>query len=622
MQITPLPAPLSTLSAAECQILAPYLEKATFSAGQCLFRAGDVGDSCYLIDTGTVRIELPDDGSAPDNDDAVLGFLGPGSILGELSVLDQLPRSASAFAHTSVAARRISVAGLTMLAHSSPELALRLIAALGRSAALKTRANNDRLAELLLPPPDPLVEVLVAHALAAQRAIVDWPEKRIDTLLHALAQAVADHAEELAVATVAETGMGNVPDKTLKNRLASLGIWAELAGLSGQGEIGFDSQHQVAEVASPVGIVVGLIPATHPVATFIFKTLIAIKGRNALILSPSRRAQQVSQQVGTLLQQVLHEHGAPCELVQWLGASSRQTTAALMRHSQVGLVLATGGRAMVKAAYRSGTPAIGVGPGNAPALISADADLRHAARGIVRSKAFDNGLICGAENHLVVEARVRERLIRELECHGAAVLTEEERRRFLDAAVDPETHRFKAGIIGQDATTLAALAQIQRPYPIQLLVIPTEVVTAENELAVEKLAPILSLFTVADVAEGLRVCRALLEIDGSGHTAIIHTRNAALSERFAAAMPASRILVNSPGTQGVLGVTTGLTPSMTLGCGTWGGTSTTDSVTYRHLLNIKRVAYYTSERARQGAFGRGVLEPHRMWRQYDDNAKE
>jgi acetaldehyde dehydrogenase / alcohol dehydrogenase len=610
MHFTPLATPLDTLPTAERQLLEPYLELLTFPAGHCLFRAGVVGDSWYLIDAGTVRIELPDDGGPADHDDTVLGFLGPGSILGELSVLDQLPRSASAFAHTSVQARRISVAGLTVLARSSPALALRLTAALGRSASLKTRANNDRLAELLLPQADRVVEALVAQALAAQRAITDWPEERIDQLLLALAQTIADHAEELAVATVAETGMGNVPDKTLKNRVASLGIWTELAGHTGHGEIGFDSQHQVAEIASPVGIVVGLIPATHPVATFIFKTLIALKGRNALILSPSRRAQQVSQQVGTLLQQVLHEHGAPCELVQWLGASSRQTTAAVMRHPQVGLVLATGGRAMVKAAYRSGTPAIGVGPGNAPVLISADADLRHAARSIVRSKAFDNGLICGAENHLVVEARVRARLISELEGQGVAVLTPGESARFRNAAVDPQTHRFKAGIIGQDATTLAALAQIQRPYPIQLLVIPTEAVAAENELAVEKLAPILSLFTVADVAEGLRVCRALLEIDGSGHTAIIHTRNAELSERFAEEMLASRILVNSPGTQGVLGLTTGLIPSMTLGCGTWGGTSTTDSVTYRHLLNIKRIAYYTSERAGREAFDPHALQPH------------
>jgi acetaldehyde dehydrogenase/alcohol dehydrogenase len=458
---------------------------------------------------------------------------------------------------------------------------------------------------MLLPAPlvsqeDPLVEELIDRALVAQRLIEGWDEARIDQLLLALAQAVADRAEELAIATVDETGMGNVPDKTLKNRIASLGIYRQLAGQVGQGLLGFDSKRMVAEVASPVGIVVGLVPATHPVAAFIFKALIAIKGRNALILSPSRRAQQVSNQVGALIQGVLRQHGAPAELVQWTQANSRATTDALMGHQQVGLVLATGGAAMVRAAYRSGRPAIGVGPGNAPVLISADADLDHVARGAVLSKSFDNGLICGAENNLVVEAGVRERLIEELERAGAAVLTAEEAGRFLYEVVDPQTQRLQSRIVGQNAATLAALAQIRRRYPIQLLVIPTEAVAAENYLAAEKLAPVLSLFTVADVDEGLRVCRALLEVDGTGHTAIIHTQDSGLSQRFAAQMPASRILVNSPGTQGVLGLTTGLMPSMTLGCGSWGGTSTTDSITYRHLLNIKRVAYYTPDRGKLG----------------------
>src|SRR3954447_19578677 len=235
------------------------------------------------------------------------------------------------------------------------------------------------------PPVNDLVEELIARAQAAQQLLEQWTEADIDELLHALAQSVADHAEDLAVATVAETGMGSVHDKTLKNRIASIGIWERLAGHSGHGLIGFDAQRQVAEVANPVGIVVGLVPATHPVATFIFKTLIAIKGRNALILSPSRRAQQVSNQVGALIQQVLRQHGAPAEAVQWVSAhSSHQLTATLMRHAGVGLVLATGGTAMVKVAYSSGTPAIGVGPGNAPVLISADADISYVARGTVQ----------------------------------------------------------------------------------------------------------------------------------------------------------------------------------------------------------------------------------------------
>ncbi len=443
------------------------------------------------------------------------------------------------------------------------------------------------------PSTHPVVEALVNQALAAQRQIEDWSEARIDALLHTLATAVADQAYPLAAATVAETGMGNVRDKTLKNVIASTGIYQHLAGQIGHGEISFDEERQVAEIASPMGVIVGLVPATHPVATFIFKALIAIKGRNAIILSPSRRAHHVSQQVGAIIRQALGAADAPTGLVQWLGDPySRETTAALMSHRRVGLLLATGGQAMVHAAYRSGTPAIGVGPGNAPALISADADLRHVARSVVESKSFDNGLICGAENHLVVEAGARVRLIAELMQQGAAILTRDESARFQDEAVDPRTGRFTSRNVGQDAATLARLARIERPYAIQLLVVPTDSVAAGNYLAAEKLAPVTSLFTVANVDDGINTCRRLLEIDGMGHTAIIHTWDVGLIQRFSAAIPASRIIVNAPATQGLMGITTGLVPSLTLGCGTWGGSSTTNNVTYKDLLNIKRVAYY------------------------------
>jgi acetaldehyde dehydrogenase / alcohol dehydrogenase len=596
--ITRLPAPLDGLSAAESAILAPHLEPVTFAQGRRLFRAGDVGDRCYIVDAGTVRVELGDDGGGPAPDDVVLGFFGPGSVVGEMSVLDRLPRSATGIAHTDVAARCIRIEGLTELARSAPEVALRLIAALGRGTSLKTRAINERFADLLVPQVDPVVEHLVARARTAQRLVEGWSEPRIDRLLLALAETVAEHALELAIAAVEETGIGNVRDKALKNRLASLGVYQHLAGQTANGLLGFDADRKVGEVARPVGVVVGLVPATHPVATFIFKTLIALKGRNALVLCPSRRAQGVSKRVGLLLQQVMREHGAPAGLVQWAPpGSDRRTTTALMRHPGVAMVLATGGAALVKAAYRSGTPTIGVGPGNAPVLIGADADLVHAARSAVESKAFDNGLVCGAENNLVVVASVRTRFAAELERAGAAVMTEEESARFVEAAIDPQTRRLASSAVGREAATLAEQAGIRRPHSIRLLVVPTDAVDADNGLAAEKLAPVLSLFTVADADEGLRVCRALLAIDGHGHTAIVHAHDAALVERFAAEIPASRILVNSPGTQGVMGLTTGLVPSMTLGCGTFGGTSTTDNVTYTHLLNIKRIAYYRPERA-------------------------
>ena len=446
---------------------------------------------------------------------------------------------------------------------------------------------------------DPIAEALVTRAAAAQQQIDDWSEGKIDMLLRRVSDVVADHAHPLAVATVDETGMGNVHDKTVKNSVASAGIYAQLAGATAHGEIGFDSDRHVAELASPVGVVVGLIPATHPVATFIFKVLIALKGRNAIILSPSRRARAVSQHVGEMIQRAINEVGAPIDLVQWLNRdTTRQTTAALMSHRGVGLILATGGQAMVRAAYSSGTPAIGVGPGNAPTLIAADADLRHAARCIVESKSFDNGLICGAENHLVVESSARAQLITHLVHEGAAILTDTESPRFRAAVMNPRRNRLITALVGQDAETLTTLAHIRRPYDIRLLVVPATTVAADDYLSAEKLAPVVSLFTVRNADEGMAVCHALLDVEGKGHSAIIHTSDDRLIRRFATSMPASRILVNSPATQGLMGLTTGLVPSLTLGCGSWGGTSTTNSITYRDLLNIKRVAYYKTEQER------------------------
>jgi len=452
------------------------------------------------------------------------------------------------------------------------------------------------MSEYFVEPPDGrLVDTLVSRGLTAQREIVTWSETRIDALLRGLANAVADRAEPLAAAAVAETGMGNVRDKTVKNSIASVGIYTELAGQIGYGEVCRDDERQVAEIASPVGLVVGLLPAAHPVATFIFKTLIALKGRNAIILCPSARALRVSDQVGGLIREGLRLAGAPIDLVQWLGrGTDRETVAALIGHRQVGLVVATGSHALVQAAYRSGRPAIGVGPGNAPVLIAEDADIAHAVQAIVHSKSFDNGLTCGTESHLVVEDRIKTRVANALTAEGAAILTSVEAARFRTVAVNPMSRQFVPRLIGRDAAALADQAHIKRPYPIQLLVIPTESLDQNDFLAAETLAPIVTLRVVANVEDGIEMCRALLDIDGSGHTAMIHTHDAGLGRRFAAAMPATRILINSSGTQGLLGVTTGLVPSMTLAYGTWVRSSMINRVCSSGLVNIKRVASYTA----------------------------
>ncbi|MBV8717212.1 MAG: aldehyde dehydrogenase family protein [Chloroflexi bacterium] len=413
------------------------------------------------------------------------------------------------------------------------------------------------------------VDLLVARAHAAQRAFAARSEPKVDALLGDIAETFAAHAQELAIAAVTETGIGNVPDKTLKNRLAS-----------------------------PVGVVFGLIPKTHPAATFVFKVLIALKARNALILSCHRDAQDVGRLVGELITNVLRTHNAPERLVQWVRRSrdgGRQVIEALMRHPGVGLILATGGSAMVRAAYASGNPAIGVGPGNAPTWVCADADIDRLAPMLITSKAFDNGIVCASEHNLVVDASIRGRLVSALERNGAAVLRPDEIAQFVEAVFETPAGHVRPNLVGQTASDLLAAAGLQREAAIRLVVVPAERAHLSGPLGREKLAPVTSLFTVSGDDDALRVAHALLANEGAGHTAIIHSHNRDRIQRFSREMPASRILVNVSGTFGTFGLETGLPLSMTLGTGTFGGTSTTDSVSYRHLLNVKRVAYRTRE---------------------------
>jgi acyl-CoA reductase-like NAD-dependent aldehyde dehydrogenase len=432
---------------------------------------------------------------------------------------------------------------------------------------------------------------IVARAVKAQQQFEDWPEDRVDALLQDVAQSIAAQAQELAEANVAETGIGKVEDKVMKIRFASLEVYKTIAGHSAAGLIRTDPQTQVTEIASPVGVVLGLIPVTNPVSTIVFKALVVLKGRNAAIFSCHRDALDVGSQACDIIRDVLEHHGAPKDLVQTIRRrASRQKTVMFMHHPEVKLILATGGTSMVKAAYSSGTPAIGVGPGNAPVLICADADLAKAAPAIIQSKSFDNGVICGSENNLVVVASVRDNFIKMLEAHGAIILGPDQKNRFAAQAFDPESATLKKSIVGKSAQFIADLTGIRRDKDIRLIVVPIRQDELRGPFGHEKLAPILSLCTVKDETEGIQVCKQILVNQGQGHTAIIYTENQELRQQFGREIPASRVLVNAQGAQGCIGIGTGLTPSFTLGCGTFGGNSTTDNVTYTHLINIKRLA--------------------------------
>ncbi len=578
-----LPPDLSTALAAEA-------ERLEFPAGARLFREGDAADAFFVIEAGVVRIQREHEEL---DTDPVLSLLEAGRTFGELGLLDDEPRAASAYADEALRVWKFPRAALARLERENPAIAAAFYHHLGREAARKLRAANERRAGSAAQPEeeDGEVDELVAAAASAQKEIACWPEERIDILLEKLANAIAARAAELAELTVAVTHLGNAADKTRKNEMASLGVFRDLQGRTGLGLLGSNAETGVAEYAAPAGVVFALVPVTNPVATAIFKSLICLKSRNAVILSFHRAARELARAVGEILQGTLAEAGAPVALIQWVRVrNSRRKTERFFAHPGVALILATGGRSMVQAAYSSGKPAIGVGPGNAPVLIGSDCDLRNAAACIVESKSFDHGVICGSENNLVVPQAVFAEFALALEATGAAVLNPKETAAFRAMFVLEEKATLRRSAVGQAAAEIAQSCGITRPFPIRLLVVPAGPLDPADAMAREKTAPIVGLFTVPDETAGVELCGQLLELEGCGHTAVIHSRNEQLVEQFALRLPASRILVGSPASQGVVGATTGLIPSFMLGCGFPGGNSTSDNITFTHVRHLKRLA--------------------------------
>jgi acyl-CoA reductase-like NAD-dependent aldehyde dehydrogenase len=568
--------------------LSSFLEPIAVPGGAVIFREGDPTDSFFVIDDGDIRLEVHSD---EVDSDATLAFVGPGSLLGEIGILTGAPRSATAIAHTDVRARRMTMDEVDRLYRERPVDGLTLARLLGQAAAWRVRSLNEQHEEgLFTERDDPVVDAMVAAAVAAQRAFVEWDEDRLDRLLHDIASTIAARADELAASTVAETGIGRADDKAEKIVFGSFGVYSTLVGRPASGFLGVDTESDVADYASPAGVIFAMAPVTEPVSTYANKALIALKGRNALILSPHRASAATAAAADDLVQAVLRQHGAPPAIVQLVRErGSRQRTARFMRHPDVSLIVATGGAAMVKAAYSSGTPALGVGAGNAPVWVGPDADLDYVAACVVASKSYDNGLICGAEQHLVVDASSRDRLATALTEAGAVVLDRAATEQFVATAFLP-TGRLKAMYIGRSATEIAAAADLPVADATKLIVITGELDDVQGAYATERLAPIVTLYTTAGEAAAIELCRTLLAYEGAGHTAVIHTEDEERIDRFARAMPASRLLVGVPASQGCGGAMTGLVPSMTLGCGTFGGTATTDNVGFRNLLNVKRLA--------------------------------
>jgi acyl-CoA reductase-like NAD-dependent aldehyde dehydrogenase len=589
MSSIPIPQ-TSVLDAFQVELLSalqPYMEDIEFEDEQHLFDHDDRANSFFIVDDGIVRLEAPT--REPDTD-ATLDHLGAGSFLGHEAMLGGSRHGVTAVADGPVKGRKVDSLGWRKMIDEDPAQGVMILRALARQTALNLQAARARVAEQIeIDEPDPDVEDTVARAVAAQAEFEHWDEERVDKLLEDIANSIAAAAPTLAQATVDETHLGNPDHKVMKIALASQGVYSQLAGVKAYGPIDTDEEKQVTEIAAPVGVIFGIVPVTNPVPTIVNKTLIALKSRNSLIYSVHRMAGGVGNSAGEIIQAALERHGAPRDLVQWVkGRTNRRKTQRFMSHKNVGLILATGGPSMVRAAYSSGTPAIGVGAGNAPCYVAADADPNLVAQAVIASKEFDNGLICGAEQHLVVDKSVAAELRERLREHGAIVLDKHQTKLFM-AEVFEDDGDLKMWFVGQSADKLAAAGGVEAPGA-RLVVFEADASNPAGAQARERLAPVLSFFEVDGDDEAFDLCLALLEYEGTGHTANIHTNDADRQHRFAAAMPASRVLINTPSAHGCCGLTTGLPHTLTLGCGTWGGNSTTNNVTHRDLRNVKRMA--------------------------------
>ena len=431
---------------------------------------------------------------------------------------------------------------------------------------------------------------LARRAHAAQTRLAELTQEQVDRIVAAAAAAAAAQAGPFARMAVEETGYGNEADKVRKNVFAAETIHEFIRPMRTVGVIRRHEALRVVEIAEPFGVVAAVVPSTNPTSTAIYKILVCLKARCAVVLSPHPAAVRCVRRVAEVMTEAAVEAGAPDDAVTCMTTVTLEGTQELMRRREVALILATGGLGLVRAAYSAGKPAYGVGPGNAPAYIERTAELPKAVADIITGKTFDNGLLCSSENSVVVDEAVAGEARRELERQGGYFLNPGEADR-LAAALVTADRLPSPELVGRTAAEIAARTGIDAPPGTRVLIAPLDGVGREHPLSIEKLCPVLSFYVVADWREGCERCMQILRYGGMGHTMAIHSQDEQVILEFGLRKPAFRIVVNTPTTLGSIGMTTGLDPSMTLGCGGHGGNITSDNITPRHLLNVKRLAW-------------------------------
>lgn len=435
---------------------------------------------------------------------------------------------------------------------------------------------------------------LAAAAQTAQQSLAQMSQEKLDAIVEAIAKAFEAESVMLADLAVRETGFGNVDDKVTKNRFASRTLAQAIRGMKTVGLLSENPRDKLWEIGVPVGVIAAIVPSTNPTSTVCYKAMIALKAGNSIVFSPHPKALSCTRKTAEIVARAAEQAGAPKGSVACLSIPSLQGCQELMQAKQVNLILATGGPAMVKSAYSSGKPAIGVGAGNGPAYIHHSADVAKALACIARSKTFDNGTVCASEQSIIVEKPMEDKVRREGEKQGFFFMDGEQAGKLGRLLFRPNG-TLNPDIVGRSAGKLAEMAGFSVPQGTRVLVAREEEAGPSRPYSMEKLCPVLALYVMENEEAVLNMCIKILVHEGSGHTFAMHAEDREVIRRFAEKIPVSRFLVNTPAALGGIGATTGLFPALTLGCGAVGGSSSSNNISPMDLINIRRVAWNTEE---------------------------
>lgn len=433
---------------------------------------------------------------------------------------------------------------------------------------------------------------LAQTAYNAHLEFKHFSQAQVDKIVKAMADAGYNDAERLAKMAHEETGFGKWKDKIIKNQFATRNVWESIKDLKSVGVIDVQKNGKIVKIAEPMGVVAGLIPSTNPTSTAMFKAIISLKCRNGIVCSPHPKAVKSTMEALRVVAEAAEKAGAPKGLIQCMAIPTLEGTEALMKDKNVAVILATGSTQMVKASYSSGTPAYGVGAGNVPAFIEKSANVAKAVADIIYGTTFDNGTLCSSEQAMIVDRTIKDKAIEEAKKNGAYFVNAEEKKKLEKAVM--KGRGINPDVVGKPAAWIANYAGFTVPDSTSVLIAECNSVGWDEPMSIEKLSPTLAFYVVDGWLEGCHKCIELLKFGGIGHTMVIHSNDKDIIMKFALEKPAFRICVNTPSSIGAVGYTTALTPSLTLGPGTWGGSIVSENVSAKHLMNIKTLAFETN----------------------------